>query len=253
MVSTVQFDSLPDKFVTTVRGTFGAAGETLLRELPRIVAESEIRWGLELFSHFPNLSFNYVVPGRRRDGTEIVLKIGVPDNRELLTEIEALRVFDGQMMVRLIDAVPEKGVFLLERISPGVSLTGENDDVVATRIAAQTMQGLMPAVPEKHSFPSVAKWFEGLTRLRSRFDGRSGPFPEELVSLAEDLSTQLLASTEGEVLLHGDLHQDNILFSHRLGWVAIDPKGLVGESCYEVGAFLRNPISLFTDEPSSGH
>jgi streptomycin 6-kinase len=33
----------------------------------------------------------------------------------------------------------------------------------------------------------------------------------------------------------------NILRAARQPWLAIDPKGLVGEPAYEVGAFLRNP------------
>ena len=43
-----------------------------------------------------------------------------------------------------------------------------------------------------------------------------------------------------QFLLHGDLHNDNILQSNR-GWLVIDPKGLVGEREFELGAYLRNP------------
>lgn len=43
------------------------------------------------------------------------------------------------------------------------------------------------------------------------------------------------------MLLHGDLHQDNILAVAREPWLAIDPKGLVGEPAYEGGSLLRNP------------
>ncbi len=41
-------------------------------------------------------------------------------------------------------------------------------------------------------------------------------------------------------MLHGDLHHDNILSAERQPWLAIDPKGVVGEPAYEVGALLRN-------------
>jgi streptomycin 6-kinase len=37
------------------------------------------------------------------------------------------------------------------------------------------------------------------------------------------------------------LHHDNILYDHKLGWRAIDPKGVIGEAAYETGAMLRNP------------
>lgn len=43
------------------------------------------------------------------------------------------------------------------------------------------------------------------------------------------------------MLLDGDLHHFNILRAHRQPWLAIDPKGLVGDPAYEVGAFLYNP------------
>ena len=44
------------------------------------------------------------------------------------------------------------------------------------------------------------------------------------------------------VLLHGDLHHDNILAAQRAPWLAIDPKGLLGEPAYETAAFLSNPL-----------
>jgi streptomycin 6-kinase len=48
-------------------------------------------------------------------------------------------------------------------------------------------------------------------------------------------------------LLHGDLHHGNILFNGEK-WVAIDPKGVIGEIDYEVGAFIRNPIPLLLEQ-----
>ena len=42
------------------------------------------------------------------------------------------------------------------------------------------------------------------------------------------------------VVLHGDLHHENILSDEERGWVGIDPKGVIGEPAYEVGALLRN-------------
>ena len=44
------------------------------------------------------------------------------------------------------------------------------------------------------------------------------------------------------MLLHGDLHHWNILRATRELWLAIDPKGVVGEPAYEVGALMRNRL-----------
>jgi streptomycin 6-kinase len=61
------------------------------------------------------------------------------------------------------------------------------------------------------------------------------------VDTAERLFAELLASQAEPVLLHGDLHHFNILAAERQPWLALDPKGVVGEPAYEVGALLRNP------------
>jgi streptomycin 6-kinase len=77
--------------------------------------------------------------------------------------------------------------------------------------------------------------------LREQFGGTTGPFPERLVIMAERLFNELLANMEPSVVLHGDLQHYNLLAAERQPWLAIDPKGVVGEPAYEVGALLRNP------------
>jgi streptomycin 6-kinase len=52
----------------------------------------------------------------------------------------------------------------------------------------------------------------------------------------------LYASQRDVRLLHGDLQHYNVLFDSDRGWLAIDPKGVIGEVEYEIGASLRNPI-----------
>jgi streptomycin 6-kinase len=68
--------------------------------------------------------------------------------------------------------------------------------------------------------------------------------PENLVELAESLSREFLTENKDEVLLHGDFHHYNILESER-GWLAIDPKGVVGPKGYEIGPLLTNPYERF--------
>jgi streptomycin 6-kinase len=45
-------------------------------------------------------------------------------------------------------------------------------------------------------------------------------------------------------LLHGDLQHYNVLLDRKRGWLAIDPKGVVAEGEFELGAALRNPIGM---------
>jgi streptomycin 6-kinase len=59
---------------------------------------------------------------------------------------------------------------------------------------------------------------------------------------AAHVSRELLASQQGVVVLHGDLHHANVLdFGAGRGWLAIDPKGLIGERTYDFANLLLNP------------
>lgn len=233
-------NQLPESFIYTVSSTF-EGGKEWLASLPQLIAACQARWGLRVEPHFTGLSYNYVAPASLPDGTEIVLKLGVP-REELTAEIEALRLYDGRAICHLVDADAEQGILLLERLRPGHMLTAVSDDEEATRIAAGVMRRLWRPLPEAHTFPSVAKWGDGLARLRAEFGGTTGPFSARLVEMAESLFADLLASSAEPVLLHGDLHHFNILAAGREPWLAIDPKGVSGEPAYEVGALIRNPV-----------
>lgn len=234
---------LPEQFVQTQIELYGDTGSAWLANLPALIAECERRWSLTIQPPFTGLSYNYVVPATTADGTAAVLKLGVP-NPELTSEIEALRLYDGHGICRLLAGDAERGILVLERLQPGVMLSTLADDGQATAIAAEVMRQLWRPVPPDHPFPTTAKWAKGLERLRAAFGGGTGPFPANLVEQAERLYTELLASSAEPVLLHGDLHHFNILRATRQPWLAIDPKGVVGEPAYEIGALLRNP----TDE-----
>ena len=138
------------------------------------------------------------------------------------------------------------GVLIIERLQPGNMLLECDNDDQATRIAAEVMQKLWRPLPEKHNFPSVADWSQGLVKLRNSFAGGTGPFPKQLVETAESIFADLLAEDVESVLLHGDLHHYNILSATRDPWLAIDPKGVVGDPAYEIGAFLHNPLDFLS-------
>jgi streptomycin 6-kinase len=240
--------TVSDDFARRMVELYGAAGSEWLASLPSLVADCAGRWSLTVLPPFEPLSYNFVAPALRAHGAEVVLKLGVP-NPELLSEIEVLRLYGGRGIVQLLEADPERGALLLERLKPGTPLARLADDEQATSIAARVMRQLWRPVPPDHPFPTVADWAAGLGRLRRHFGGDSGPFPAHLVEMAEALFRELIDSMGEPVLLHGDLHHENILAAEREPWLALDPKGLVGEAAYEVGALLRNPIPEIVTRP----
>lgn len=240
--------SVPESFARTITELHTEAGAAWLSRLPALIADCSQRWSLTVMPPYEPLSYNYVAPAVRADGTDVVLKVGVP-NPELLTEMEALRLCDGRGMVRLLEADREQGILLLERLRPGTPLSDLTDDERATSVAAHVMRQLWRPPPPENPFPSVARWAAGLKRLRDHFGGRSGPFPADLVEAAEALFAELIDSMAEPVLLHGDLHHENILAAERQPWLALDPKGVLGEPAYEVGALLRNPMPQLLAAP----
>lgn len=231
---------LPPAFVRHTLEAFGAAGEAWLRDLRPLVAELARRWELTLGSPF-ELSYNYVAAARRADGTEAVLKIGVP-NDERAREIAALRHYAGDGTCNLLAADEARAAVLLERLRPGEMLVhlARADDEAATRVGAGVMRTLWRRIPAGASCRPLAEWFEAFDRHRAAYGG-PGPLPAGVFAHAERLARLLLASAPAPVLLHGDLHHYNILSATRAPWLAIDPKGMAGDPGYEVGPFLCNP------------
>jgi streptomycin 6-kinase len=242
---------VPDDFARAVVAFRGAPGEEWLRRLPALVEECAARWSLEVGPPFLPLFYNYVAHATRADGARLVLKVCFPDD-ETPTEREALRLFGGRGAAHLLDADEGRAALLLERLEPGTKLSDlcETDDEGATSAAASVMRSLRRQAPAAHDFPSVADWGEGFGRHRARFGGGAGPLPARLFAEAESLFKELNDTAAEPVLLHGDLHHGNIIAARRAPWLAIDPKGIVGEAAYEVGALLRNPIGQILGWPN---
>ena len=131
----------------------------------------------------------------------------------------------------------------MERLVPGTSLVtlvesgGDND---ATDIIAGVTHSMAPAAPPS-SCPTIRDWGAAFD---VHLTGRDSEIPEVLVDRAKTIFVQLEGSQTNVRLLHGDLQHSNVLFDDRRGWVAIDPKGVVGELEYEIGAALRNPREM---------
>ena len=229
---------VPEALAKTIAGVYGDAAAPWIEKIGETIAECERRWNIEAGEPFPDLSFNFVLHASSASGTPLVLKLGVPCP-EIACEMHALQAYNASGAVRLVESAPDIAALLLEQVVPGDTLWTIAGDAEATRIAASVMRQIRVSPPSGIPFPSVADWGRGFERMRKRFDGGSGPMPESIVSRAESLFADLVSSSESPILLHGDLHHGNILRSND-GWLAIDPKGVIGEPAYEVGSFMRN-------------
>ncbi|HUQ80539.1 MAG TPA: aminoglycoside phosphotransferase family protein [Gemmatimonadaceae bacterium] len=175
-----------------------------------------------------------------RDGQPVVLKVIREPNDEWHSGA-VLAAFGGRGTVRAIENA--EGAVLLERLDPGtdlVALVKRGADAEATSIIASTI-GAMSPDDAPSTAPTVHDWARGFSRYRATGDTQ---ISARLVDAAETVYLHLCTSQRNPRLLHGDLQHYNILFDHERGWLAIDPKGVVGEVEYEIGAAMRNPGEL---------
>jgi streptomycin 6-kinase len=232
---------VPPLLARNVAAAWGEEGRRWLSTLPDLIAAVARDWDLLLGPTYP-MSFHWVVEVRRSDGVQAVLKLGPPHSGHLDLEAASLARYDGHGAVRLMAHDLARGALLLERASPGTAtnVLVPGKDLVATAAIITVLRRLHtaevdPALPGllERDRPSF------VDHLR-RYPG-DHPIPRRLVVRAAGLLEELSASATQRVLLHGDLHHDNVLRAEREPWLAIDPHGVVGDPGFDVAAMLYNP------------
>lgn len=211
------------------------AGADWLNELPRTIDHLAECWDLVVGDPFPGSSVGWVAPARR-NGESVVLKVQWP-HPECEHEAAALDAWAGDGAVGLLAHDPERHALLLEHCVPGTHLADSEVDVMGV------MESLLPRLwkPSREPFRTLEDEAEGwAASLADEWLAAGQPCERRLVDAARTLLTEL-GPTQGEpVLLHQDLHGDNVLASHRIPWLAIDPKPLVGEREFSCAPIIRS-------------
>lgn len=210
--------------------------------------EDRIREWRVVVEHTLKTEGAVIVFGRR--GTQPVLLKVLKNRGDEWHSGEILDAFEGRGVVKVYEHV--EGAVLLERLIPGKSLAemalaGRDDE--ATEILAEVIEKMSPQ-SSSSTFARVQDWALSFDRYAASGDDQ---IPKGLVEEGQHVYSELCSTQSSPRLLHGDLHHYNVIFDSDRGWLAIDPKGVVGELEYEIGAALRNPYErpeLFT-QPST--
>ncbi|MDB5023043.1 MAG: kinase [Mucilaginibacter sp.] len=230
---------LPDEFKNIIISIYGKTGEKWLAGLDGLIDHCLHKWRLKLLPA-KKLSYNFVVPVVFENGSKAILKLGVP-GAWIMSEIAALKAFNGIGFCKLLDAEPEKGVMLLENIEPGEPLNILCDDAAATKIVAGLINDMQQANPvSDYPFQTAANWYNNLVNLHEEFDNI---VPQYLFTQAIAAYKSLETHLQDQRLLHGDLHQENILSAGTGKWKAIDPKGIIAETACELTPYLMNDLN----------
>jgi len=195
------------------------------------------RWQLTVTGPPLNGAASMILPVVRRDGTEAMLKLQ-PVNDESEAEALALRTWNRDDVVEVLEDDPSTTTLLLERLQPR-TLSDVPDDTEATRILAELLTRLT-AVPAP---PGIRR----LSDIAARMVEDAPAFIPRLADPAEQRVVRRLVAQVAEVLpesgdrlLHWDLHYDNVMAGHRRPWLVIDPKPLAGDPAFDLFPVLWN-------------
>jgi streptomycin 6-kinase len=221
-----------------LREDFGEEGVRWLEELPGRVASLERAWGIKAERAFDiDGCCSWVAPVRLADGSEAVLKVGIPHD-EARYEGDALRLIDGDGAVRLLRASEDGYSLLLERCVPGTDLwtLGEEEgNAVGAGVLRRLWREPDPKVPFERVSEAADRWCREVPE-----EAPAAGYDPALIDRAVALARELAESQPRQVLLHGDFHPANVLAAGREPWLAIDCKPMVGEPAYDLAQWLHN-------------
>ncbi len=209
-----------------------------------------LRWALRDAVPIPGSRYNKVWLVHRSDGRPAVLKVGDPLARR--REAAALRCWTGDGAAELLAA---EGPALLSDFVAHTSTVAALADDDATAAVAQAMSrlhraevasatasitgGVLPSIDE---LPDVSGLDFDFRWLRDQPDA---PIETVVIDAAERQLAWLLDTTPRRVVLHGDLHHDNLLVTD-VGPVAIDPHGWLGDPHFDAASLMANPFGEFS-------
>jgi streptomycin 6-kinase len=173
------------------------------------------------------------------DTETVVLKLLSSSETEEQRGALALCYFNGHGAVRILRY--DEGAHLMEYAAGDelVTLVERGEDENATRTIAQVIKQLhsVPQDAPRDGLVPLDRWF-GALFTKAAADRQAGI--ESIYVRSAALTERLLADQREVRVLHGDIHHRNLRQSSR-GWLAFDPKGLVGERTYDCANTLCNP------------
>lgn len=234
---------LNPSFIKNIHATYGQEGEVWLNNLSSQLIRLSAQWGFQMIHPMRGMSYNFVAIVKLPSGLAI-LKIA-PPAAQIIAEAEWLKAHKKNVPT-IFQIDKQNNAYLMEKIEPGISLKNllkEGSDEEATRIIAQVISDLQSTETLlQGNYQHISEHVSSFAFLRGHID-------ENIIERVESIFKELCEDRSNDIVLHGDLHHDNIL-KNNTTWSVIDPRGYIGEPCAEVGPMIFNPLDCFPEHLS---
>ncbi len=215
-----------------------------------IVEKYKKQWELSEIEFKSEFSINSLIfyAVTKRYG-KVILKILINndfDRQEDWTQMLALKLFQGENFCKLYEYSFEDRVYIMERIMPADTLYKSAPRNERIKIAGEIFKGLHKTDLPDSTFPTYTEWFEA-----GKEGTKNRKHCEELyqyLDSAERMLADICKKYSRNLLLHGDLHHENILKNENGSYTVIDPKGVIGDPVFDLSRFI---LDEFRDDLST--
>ncbi|MGG0822263.1 aminoglycoside phosphotransferase family protein [Paenibacillus turicensis] len=221
-----------------VRDIVKRFGQAHFDKVISTLEEYEAKWSLTNIQIKSNLTANLIFTCHSDQFGDAVLKIGYPASPEIVTEVNALKEYNGGKFCRVYESDIKAGIFLEQYIAPGITLRAESSLDARLAVFCGLYQDLHICSKIEGVYPTYKQWVYRITEyMRNRQDCTDLYLK---MKKAKAVFDNVSLNYNGEYLLHGDLHHDNILLNQDGAYAIIDPKGVIGDPVFDIPRFILN-------------
>lgn len=228
--------------------SLGETGRAWVARLPDLVRELEQLWGVEAGGSLAGGSESLVAEATRADGTEAVLKVGLPGSADLNAEATVYRLASGRGYAKLLAHDPERNALLLERLGMPLSRRCESTGA-RIRAICRTFDDAWVTAGLDHGLMTgaeKARWLANF--IAEQWHALGQPCSAKAKNRALDYAEERAAAFNPDEsdLVHGDAHAENTLIAEDPGADAclrckfIDPDGLIAEKACDLAPIMRD-------------
>ena len=203
-----------------------------------VVEKYKDQWELSEITFQPSLSINSLIfYAFSKQYGKVIFKILINNEfDEDIKEIMSLIQFQGENFCKLYEYSLEDKVYIMERIIPADTLyeSARRDERI--KIVGAIFKVLHKPDLLDSTFPTYSEWFDaGKEGTKNRKDCEE---LRQYLESAESMLNDICQKYSRNVLLHGDLHHENILKNENGSYTVIDPKGVAGDPVFDLSRFI---------------